>query len=116
MGLYKKWDLQSHYCVVQYHGYLKIERYDEVRVVSLSSLIKPYQEFYFEGVQKYGGWETSESSLVFCCSKDNGAGRRATTFKIRKQKPLQWCKSKERKSARQSLETGDYIVVRCSRP
>jgi hypothetical protein len=86
--LYKKWDLQSHYCVVQYHGYLKIERYGEVRVVSLSSLIKPYQEFYFEGVQKCGGRETSESSLVFRCSKDNEAGRRATTFKIRKQKNL----------------------------
>jgi hypothetical protein len=86
--LYKKWDLQSHYCVVQYHGYLKIERYGEVRVVSLSSLMKLYQEFCLEGVQKYGGWETSESSLVFCCSKDNGAGRRATTFKIRKQKNL----------------------------
>jgi hypothetical protein len=115
--LYKKWDLQSHYCVVQYHGYLKIERYGEVRVVSLSSLIKLYQEFCLEGVQKYGGWETSESSLVFCCSKDNGAGSRATTFKIRKQKTFSIGeKQHKRKSARQSLETGDYIVVRCSRP
>ena len=103
--------------MIQYDGNLKTERYGEVRVVSLSSLIKLYQEFYFEGVQKYGGWETSESSLVSGCSKDNLAGRRATTFKIRKQKkPLHWCKIQKRKSARQSLETGDYIVVRCSRP
>ena len=69
MGLYKKWDLQSHYCVVQYHGYLKIERYDEVRVVSLSSFIRLYQEFSFEGVQKYGSRDVTESSLVSSRSK-----------------------------------------------
>ena len=98
-------------------GTLKSKRYGEVRVVSLSSLMKLYQGFCLEGVQKYGGWETSESSLVFCCSKDNEAGSRATTFKIRKQKTFSIGeKQHKRKSARQSLETGDYIVVRCSRP
>ena len=104
-------------CGFQYQRVLKTERYDKKQVVLLVSLNKSYQGFNLEGNQKYGGGDTSESSLVFCCSKDNGAGRRATTFKIRKhKKPLHWCKIHKRKSARQSLETGDYIVVRCSRP
>jgi photosystem II P680 reaction center D1 protein len=69
--------------VTQYDGNLKTERYGEVRVVSLSSLIKLYQGFSFEGVQKYGNRDVTESSLVSSCSKDNLAGRRATTFQIR---------------------------------
>ena len=71
--------------MIQYDGNLKTERYGEVRVVSLSSLIKLYQESSFEGVQKYGGRDVTESSLVSGCSKDNLAGRRATTFQIRNQ-------------------------------
>jgi hypothetical protein len=104
--------------VIQYDGNLKTERYGEVRVVSLSSLIKLYQGFSFEGVQKYGNRDVTESSLVSSCSKDNLAGRRATTFQIRNQNQLLiWFNNlKTRKSARQSLETGDYTVERGSRP
>jgi hypothetical protein len=69
--------------VIQYYGNLKTERYGEKQVVLLSSLIKLYQEFNFEGLQKYGGRDVTESSLVSGCSKDNLAGRRATTFPIR---------------------------------
>ena len=74
--------------MIQYDGNLKTERYGEVRVVSLSSLIKLYQGFSFEGVQKYGNRDVTESSLVSSCSKDNLAGRRATTFQIRNQNQL----------------------------
>jgi hypothetical protein len=74
--------------VIQYDGNLKTERYGEVRVVSLSSLIRLYQEFGFEGVQKYGGRDVTESSLVSSRSKDGLAGRRATTFQIRNQNQL----------------------------
>lgn len=56
-------------CVIQYNGNLKTERYGEVRVVSLSSFIKLYQEFSFEGVQKYGSRDVTESSLVSSRSK-----------------------------------------------
>ena len=56
-------------CVIQYDGNLKTERYDEVRVVSLSSFIKLYQGFSFEGVQKYGSRDVTESSLVSSRSK-----------------------------------------------
>ena len=40
-------------------------------MVLLSSLFKPRQGFLHEEVQKYGGRETSEGSLVSRCSKDN---------------------------------------------
>jgi len=43
-------------------------------VVLLVSLTKSYQGFNLEGNQKYGGGDTSESSLVSSCSKDNLAG------------------------------------------
>ena len=104
--------------MIQYDGNLKTERYGEVRVVSLSSLIELYQGFSFEGVQKCGNRDVTESSLVSSCSKDNLSGRRATTFQIRNQNQLLiWFNNlKTRKSARQSLETGDYIVERSSRP
>jgi hypothetical protein len=74
--------------VIQYDGNLKTERYGEVRVVSLSSLIKFYQEFSFEGVQKYGSRDVTESSLVSGRSKDDLAGRWAATFQIRNQTQL----------------------------
>jgi hypothetical protein len=69
--------------VIQYNGNLKTERYGEVRVVSLSSLIELYQGFNFEEVQKYGGRDVAESSLVSSRSKGGLAGRRAATFPIR---------------------------------
>ena len=71
--------------MIQYDGNLKTERYGEVRVVSLSSLIKLYQEFSFEGVQKYGNRDVTESSLVSGRPKDGLAGRWAATFQIRNQ-------------------------------
>jgi len=74
--------IQPYNCEIQYYGSLKTERYGDVRVVSLSSLMKPYQGFCLEGVQKYGDRDVSEGSLVFCCSKDDRAGRRAATFQI----------------------------------
>jgi hypothetical protein len=72
--------IQLYNCVIQYDGNLKTERYGEVRVVSLSSFIKLYQEFSFEGVQKCGGRDVTESSLVSSRSKGGLAGRRTTTF------------------------------------
>ena len=75
-------------CVIQYDGNLKTERYGEKQVVLLSSLIKLYQEFDFEGVQKYGSRDVTESSLVSSRSKGGLAGRRATTFQIRNQNQL----------------------------
>ena len=74
--------------MIQYDGSLKTERYGEVRVVSLSSFIKLYQELSFEGVQKYGNRDVTESSLVSSRSKGGLAGRRAATFHIRNQQTL----------------------------
>jgi hypothetical protein len=61
--------IRLYHFVTQYNGNLKTERYGEVRVVSLSSFIKLYQEFDFEGVQKYGSRDVTESSLVSSRSK-----------------------------------------------
>jgi hypothetical protein len=69
-------------CVIQYDGNLKTERYGCVQVVLLQSLSNTYQGVSYEGVQKYGGRDVSESSSVSCCSKDGMAGCRATTFTI----------------------------------
>jgi len=76
--------IRLYYRVIQYNGNLKTERYDDVQVVLLSSLFKLYQEFIHEGDQKYGNGDISEGSLVSCRSKDDMAGRRATTFIIHK--------------------------------
>ena len=70
--------------MIQYNGNLKTERYGEVRVVSLSSLSDVYQDVSYEGVQKYGSRDVTESSLVSSRSKGGLAGRRTTTFQIRK--------------------------------
>ena len=43
-------------------------------MVLLLTLKRLYQERITEVDLKYGGRETSESSLVSCCSKDNMAG------------------------------------------
>jgi hypothetical protein len=42
-------------------------------VVLLLSLLGIYQDSLFEVDLTYGGGDISRSSLVFCCSKDNGA-------------------------------------------
>ena len=76
------WFIQLYNYVIQYDGGLKTERYDDVQVVLLLSLIWIYQGSFFEDVQEYGGRDISEGSLVSCCSKDDMAGRRATTFQI----------------------------------
>jgi len=88
-------------------------------VVLLSSLIRLYQGFNSEGNQKYGDRDVSESSLVSSRSKGGLAGRRTATFLICKPNfYFQSVKTKKnkRKSVRQSLETGGYLVVRGSRP
>jgi len=88
-------------------------------VVLLSSLIKLYQGFNSEGNQKYEGRDVLESSLVSSRSKGGLAGRRTATFLICKPNfYFQAVKTKKnkRKSVRQSLETGGYLVVRGSRP
>lgn len=53
----------------QYKRCLKTERYVRVQVVLLLTLILIYQDYYLEVVSKYGGRDTSESSLVFSDSK-----------------------------------------------
>ena len=61
--------IQLYHRVIQYNGNLKTERYGGKQVVLLSSLICLYQEINSEGNQKYGGGDTSESSLVSSRSK-----------------------------------------------
>ncbi len=74
--------IQLYNCVIQYDGNLKTERYGCVRMVPLQSLSNIYQGVSYEEVQKYGGRDVSEGSLVFCRPKDGRAGRRAATFQI----------------------------------
>ena len=62
--------IQLYYCVVQYSGCLKTERYDFVQVVLLLSLTLAYQGMSYEDERKYGGGDTSEGSSIFACSKD----------------------------------------------
>ena len=54
--------------------WLKTERYGEVQVVLLLSLICLYQEIYYEVDLKYGNGDITESSLVFRRPKDGEAG------------------------------------------
>ena len=54
--------------------WLKTERYGEVQVVLLSSLIESYQGLNFEVDLKYGGGDITSGSLVSCRSKDDTAG------------------------------------------
>ena len=69
--------------MIQYDGNLKTERYGKKQVVLLLSLSDVYQDISYEGVQKYGDRDISESSLVSSRSKGGLAGRRAATFPIR---------------------------------
>tara|TARA_R110000782_G_C14708814_1_gene402911 strand:+ start:219 stop:593 length:375 start_codon:yes stop_codon:yes gene_type:complete len=66
--------ISPYHCVIQYKRLLKIERYDEVQVVLLSSLSNSHQRVDTEVILKYGVRDNTSDSLVFCCSKDNGAG------------------------------------------
>ena len=106
--------------MIQYDGSLKTERYGKKQVVLLLSLSDVYQDIRYEEIQKYGSRDVTESSLVSSRSKDGLAGRWATTFQIRNQTNFVnyglTNLIETRKSAHQSLETGDYTVERGSRP
>jgi len=65
--------IQFHYCVFQYDRILKTERYVNVRVVPLLTLMSLYQGINLEVVLKYGDGDISRSSWVFRCSKDSEA-------------------------------------------
>ena len=65
---------QHFYCEFQYERILKTERYGDVQVVLLLSLICLYQEIHYEVDLKYGNGDITESSLVFRRSKDGEAG------------------------------------------
>jgi len=54
--------IQFYYCVSQYKRVLKTERYVDVRVVPLLTLINLYQGVYLEVILKYGDGDISESS------------------------------------------------------
>ena len=54
--------IQFHYCVFQYQRVLKTERYVNVRVVPLLSLINSYQGVDLEVILKYGNGDISRSS------------------------------------------------------
>jgi hypothetical protein len=54
--------IQLYYCVFQYYRVLKTERYVNVQVVLLLTLIKPYQRLNLEVILKYGDGDISESS------------------------------------------------------
>ena len=54
--------IQFYHCVFQYHRILKTERYVDVRVVPLLTLINFYQEVNLEVILKYGNGDISRSS------------------------------------------------------
>ena len=54
--------IRFHYCVFQYKRVLKTERYVDVRVVPLLTLINLYQGVNLEVILKYGNGDISESS------------------------------------------------------
>ena len=54
--------IQFHYCVFQYERVLKTERYVNVRVVPLLTLINFYQGVNLEVILKYGNGDISRSS------------------------------------------------------
>ena len=54
--------IQFHYCVFQYQRVLKTERYVNVRVVPLLTLINFYQGVNLEVILKYGNGDISRSS------------------------------------------------------
>ena len=72
--------IQFYYCVFQYKRSLKTERYENKQVVLKFSLIIPYQRICLEVILKYWGRDTSQSSLVFRCSKNDESERQTTTL------------------------------------
>jgi len=66
--------IRLYYCVIQYLGCLKTERYGIVQVVLLLPLTSPYQGICFEDERQYGGWEASGGSSIFSRSKDERVG------------------------------------------
>ena len=54
--------IQFYYCVFQYKRVLKTERYVDVRVVPLLTLINFYQGVDLEVILKYGNGDISRSS------------------------------------------------------
>jgi len=66
--------IRLHYCVIQYYGCLKAERYGIVQVVLLIPLSDIYQGVSYEDVQKYGGRDASGGSSIFSRSKDERVG------------------------------------------
>ena len=54
--------IRFHYCVFQYQRVLKTERYVNVRVVPLLTLINFYQGVNLEVILKYGDGDISRSS------------------------------------------------------
>ena len=62
--------IRLYYCVFQYNRILKTERYVNVQVVLLLTLIEPYQRLNLEVILKYGDGDISESSWVSTRSKD----------------------------------------------
>ena len=54
--------IRLYYCVFQYNRILKTERYVNVQVVLLLTLIKSYQRLSHEVILKYGDGDISESS------------------------------------------------------
>ena len=54
--------IRFYYCVFQYQRRLKTERYVDVQVVLLLTLIVPHQGFDLEVILKYGDGDISESS------------------------------------------------------
>jgi len=72
--------IQFYYCVFHYERWLKTERYENKQVVLKFSLIILYQKNNLEVILKYWGRDTSQSSLVFRCSKDDESERRTTAL------------------------------------
>ena len=72
--------IQLYYCVIQYSGCLKTERYGIVQVVLLLPLTFPYQGTCFEDEQRYGGRDASRGSSIFSRSKDERVGWRTATW------------------------------------
>jgi hypothetical protein len=66
--------IRLHYCVIQYSGCLKTERYGIVQVVLLLPLTRIYQGLSFEDKRKYGDGDISGGSLIFSRSKDERVG------------------------------------------
>lgn len=71
--------IPSYHFVIQYQSSLKTERYGFVQVVLLFPLTLAYQSMRYEADLKYGARDSTSGSLVFPRSKDEGAGRWATT-------------------------------------